>query len=323
VSEPESLPRDAHLAQALRHAPDHDAAPPPAVRARILAQARAAAAQRSARPRWLQYAAALGSWRVPPQRAAAFGSVAVAALVGLLWSTQEPPVRTSEPASPAPAASAPATAEQPTPAAPTVAPAPARKAAPPAALPMPPSRVERRPSQAPAPPAADTAARSAGAHAEPAAERDAAPREAAAADRARLDESRLRAPAAPQAASDLGRLALRAERSRAPVEPLLDRPATGFAWQAAGRTFPHGDAQREWWAALRAAMRGRWTRADAPPPAGAPWLVLTDDGRPFVTLWTFEGALWLRDDAAGTLWQAPADARQLRAWEEAAAGWGR
>jgi hypothetical protein len=83
-------PRDAHLLAALRHAPDRDALPPREVSERILAAARAAV--RPARETSASWGQRLGAWLTQPQVAAAFGTLAVASLVGVMWSTREPPV---------------------------------------------------------------------------------------------------------------------------------------------------------------------------------------------------------------------------------------
>ncbi len=86
-------PHDAHLLAALRHAPDRDALPPAEVSERILAAARAAvrpADQQTPRPTWRQR---LGAWLAQPPAAAAFGTLAVVSLLGVMWSTREPPVR--------------------------------------------------------------------------------------------------------------------------------------------------------------------------------------------------------------------------------------
>ncbi len=81
-------PRDARLLAALRHAPDRDAVPPPEVTARILAAARDAVRPAPAPLSWAQR---LAAWLQPPQLGAAFGTIAVAVLVGMMWSTREAP----------------------------------------------------------------------------------------------------------------------------------------------------------------------------------------------------------------------------------------
>ena len=110
-------PRDAHLLAALRHAPDRDATPPREVTRRLLDAARAAV-----RPApWWQR---LSAWLMQPQVAASFGTLVVASLVGVLWSTREPPVAeftpapavvgsTQRPLAPAPIAASQTDAEQP------------------------------------------------------------------------------------------------------------------------------------------------------------------------------------------------------------------
>jgi hypothetical protein len=105
-------PRDAHLLAALRHAPDRDALPPHEVSERILAAARAAAQSTraaaqsqpaAARPvlggpaPWWQR---LSAWLMRPQVAASFGTLVVASLVGVMWSTRDPLVAEFAPNAP-------------------------------------------------------------------------------------------------------------------------------------------------------------------------------------------------------------------------------
>ncbi len=179
MNESKDDPRDAHLLAALRHAPDRDAVPPREISERILAAARAAAqsSRAAVRPRhvasapWWQR---LSAWLMQPQVAASFGTLAVASIVGVMWSTREPPVAEFTPP-PAmadrleqrPLAEAPLAAPQPEAAKPdadgaATAPAAIGQARPPAA-PLP------RPKQAPA---KDAAARSRSALEAPAAPAD-------------------------------------------------------------------------------------------------------------------------------------------------------
>jgi hypothetical protein len=80
------VPRDAWLRAALRHAPDADAAPPPALSEAILREARRSTATHG-RPigslggRLL----AAWSWLARPPVAAAFASLMVATVVGVMW----------------------------------------------------------------------------------------------------------------------------------------------------------------------------------------------------------------------------------------------
>ena len=84
---------DAWLREALRHAPDAGAAPPPSLRDAILAEARAAArtsaprgaATASPTPTFVHQLLAFWSWLARPQVAAGFASVMAATLVGMLW----------------------------------------------------------------------------------------------------------------------------------------------------------------------------------------------------------------------------------------------
>jgi hypothetical protein len=80
--------RDAWLREALRHAPDADAAPPRDLSETILAQARAAARADGARARVgrrRHSVVALWDWLARPPVAAGFASVVAATLVGLMW----------------------------------------------------------------------------------------------------------------------------------------------------------------------------------------------------------------------------------------------
>ncbi len=87
----EGAEHDAWLREALRHAPDSGAAPPSAVSAVILAEARAATA-RPTTPSGMRRAAASANpllvfwaWLARPAVAAGFASVMAATLVGLMW----------------------------------------------------------------------------------------------------------------------------------------------------------------------------------------------------------------------------------------------
>jgi hypothetical protein len=158
----DSVPHDAWLREALRHAPDADALPPPALTETILRRARAEAATpvRPASPSLAARIAAAWSWLGRPPVAAGFASVMVAGVVGLMWWDRPleealPPRDVAVPAAaPAPApAHAPAAdtsiaAAPPAVAAPPAATAPA---APPASPPPAPARArsERRATAAP------------------------------------------------------------------------------------------------------------------------------------------------------------------------------
>ena len=87
--------RDAHLLAALRHAPDRDLAPPEQLSAAILGQARQAVRavqgrQRERPSRWQALWASV--WQPAPM--AAFGALAMATLIGVMWQGQEVPEAT-------------------------------------------------------------------------------------------------------------------------------------------------------------------------------------------------------------------------------------
>jgi hypothetical protein len=100
--------RDAWLREALRHAPDASAAPPPALREAILAQARAVAAAAagagrataSSRPRQRSFAD-FWAWLARPPVASGFAGLMAATLVGLMWWDQPMDLAQPRPASPA------------------------------------------------------------------------------------------------------------------------------------------------------------------------------------------------------------------------------
>jgi len=142
------VPRDAWLSEALRHAPDADAAPPPRVNDTVLRMGRAAVAVRALpapppAPSWPGRLGAAWAWLARPPVAAGFAGLMVATVVGLMWwdrpldeavPPREEPVA-AQPA--APTATPPAVATVPATPPPAQPAAPARKAAPAAAAPAP------------------------------------------------------------------------------------------------------------------------------------------------------------------------------------------
>lgn len=183
--------RDAHLRQALRHAPDRDAAPPPALSASILAQARAAvqpaAPRREVAPPWWSR---LWQQVATPAFGGAFASVMLAGVIGVMWQDGPPPealpgaerdlakaptasAPAAVPATPAIAPPAPAAAMQDNaradepkqaPPQPATPPQKAAPAAPPAAARGPvPKAAETSREVAPAPPEAENATAPSGA----------------------------------------------------------------------------------------------------------------------------------------------------------------
>lgn len=96
-------PRDAHLREALRHAPDAQLQAPPQLSALILNEARAKARDATpaptATPGW---ARSVWGWLTRPAVATGFAGVMAATLVGLMWWDQ--PMDEAQPRSPVPAA---------------------------------------------------------------------------------------------------------------------------------------------------------------------------------------------------------------------------
>ena len=336
--------RDAHLVAALRHAPDRDLAPPDALSQRILAQARAHAqgSTRRAEPsRAGVWQRALDALFGRLQLAAAFGTVAVATLVGVMWSTrepaQEPPQARAPVAPPADIATPPAApdvvpslqgatertnpprreaAARPAPAAPSVlADAPTGRA----------KSVESRaevaaqrsrlgqaaPSRAESTAAVPVQERSADAAAGGNAVGAVVPRPSpAAAAEARRDSLGAAAPAALKAAAP-------------PIDPLARMDALLGAgaplWQVAGRSVPHGPVQGAWWAMVSNATRGRWQRDEADGAAVATWLTMSSGAAPSVVLWIDGPSLRLRLGAEQ--WKAALPEATLQEWQAAVARW--
>ncbi len=106
---PDDDPRDPHLLAALRHAPDRDALPPAPVTAAILGHARQAVRPaRAAAPAWRAGLRAAFARLWQPAPLAAFGTLAMATLIGVMWGGQPVPDATPglrpEHAAPAPSA---------------------------------------------------------------------------------------------------------------------------------------------------------------------------------------------------------------------------
>jgi hypothetical protein len=338
-------PRDAHLLAALRHAPDRDAVPPRDVSERILAAARAAVqARQVARARWWQR---LSAWLVQPQVAAAFGTLVVASLVGVMWSTHEPPVAEFTP----PPAAAQSDAAKPDASAaaatsavvgevrPQAAPAPrprqavAKDAATrsravtepvtePAAEPAADADALKSSAPPPSPAATAPAPRAADAAVPAAAER----RAANAGESRRLDLRR-EAASAPASAGAAG-LSLAAKASAA-VDPLArwdTALTTGAAdnvrWRVGDRPpIAHGAAQALWWSTVRSATAGIWqpqARASLPP---SPWLVLEVSSQSAAALYLADDALIVCAADSAACWRAPITPAQREAWNAETARW--
>jgi hypothetical protein len=337
-----SDPRDPHLLAALRHAPDRDALPPPELSARILAAARDAVRPLPAASPWSRFA----NWWVQPQVGAAFATLALATLLGVMWSTHEPP---AAPTAPSPLAKAP-------PAVPAMPLAPPMTVPAPAAEPRTAAKAERRqapareasaravdearpattPSAASPPPAEAVVAKTDAAP--PAPLPPAAPPPAMAAAPAPLAESarRARDDRADRAtamnepgALAAGRAAAPATLSlaaRPPLDPLQVLDATpSEAWTWSGSALrgerAHGEPQRALWAAMREATQNRWQPAATPVATPDPWLALQQgQGARPSTFWLADGALYVVD-AQGRAWRAPIGAEQARDWQQAVGSW--
>lgn len=344
--------RDAHLLAALRHAPDRDALPPREVSERILAAARAAV--RPA-PWWTR----VGAWLTQPQVAAAFGTLAVASLVGIMWSTREPPVVAPEFSQSMRERSLPsAAAEQPSsPAAVTAGaaapPEPERDLLAKSTPSTPPPKQEAAPHRAQeakvraesrrradvladkaAAPAAKAAAPSAEAAAAAPQATDAPPAASAAEQRvntttvapplARRDaaSSSSASTAAPAAgASSLAPRANIAPNPLAQADVLL--AAERGSWSSSGRVLPHAAAQAAWWAQFQRATAASWSRL---PPAAErttspPWLMLMEGGKGIASIdLAADGVVFCAADQTAC-WRAPITAAQREAWIAEVARW--
>ena len=122
---------NAHLRTALHHAPDRDAGPPAAISARVRKAARDATRERrrTTLPGFFD-------WLTRPATAGAFGTVALATVIGWMWRDGPPPSASSPAADVSDrAAAAPDARPEATPAPPARVPAVVQKAAPNARVP--------------------------------------------------------------------------------------------------------------------------------------------------------------------------------------------
>jgi len=347
--------RDAHLLAALRNAPDRQAAPPPELSAAILAAARAAVRrdEQATRERG-SWRARASAWFGRPHApwTAAFGTLVLGAILGLMWSAIAPTLPPSEP----PMADAPAPSR--TPSAPS---APVQAAAEPKALgdtlakaATPAAATQPSKATAAAPASKGKEART---HEPPpqafggaAADPRAGSKERAQAEQQRSDELSRRigadaagaanaAPAAaaapaPRAVQESDSASGRLRQERAATAPLLAakradlassldaqvRAASGeAAWQAAAASWPNGEAQRRWWASVMQATQGRWQLQTGGRALPVPWLTLTAGQRSVAQFWIEDGALWVRED--DRVWRAAVGEAQLREWQEAVSRW--
>jgi len=341
--------RDAWLSEALRHAPDADAAPSAELSNAILRHARQAvkvplAREPARRPKPL---AQLWAWLARPPVAAGFATVMVATLVGVMWWDQplddalprsDTPAATravDAPVAPPPVAEAPARApEEPQ----AFEPERKKESANTAAAPAPKRDRAREPAserRAPATATDASRARSADAAAPPpaAAPTTPAPAPAPAATGEITTQSAAAAPArdeaiqqgsgnaparalaksAPAAATG-GALSLRAQDSATPLLT-IDEPRR-WSWQRDAAMRAMTPALQGWLVQLDRAAR--WRPTDSPPPAASSShavLQLWRDGVPRATITLGDDAVWLTpaDGAPMTAPLAPAAAASLKA----------
>jgi len=336
--------RDAWLSEALRHAPDADAAPSAELSDAILRHARQAVKAPLARePARANPLAQLWAWLARPPVAAGFATVMVATLVGVMWWDR--PLDDALPRSDTPAAT---TAADPPVVPPPVAAAPARapevpqafeperkeESANTAAAPAPKrDRARERASERRAPAAATDAsrARSADAAAPPLA---AAPATSPAPAAAPAPTGEIAAPSAVAPARDealqqgsssaparalaksapaAGGLALRAQDSTIPLLT-IDEPRR-WSWQRDAAMRAMTPALQRWLVQLDGAAR--WRPADSPPPSAGPHIMLQlwRDGVPRATITLGDDVVWLTptDGAPMMAPLAPAVAASLKA----------
>jgi len=301
-------PRDAWLREALRHAPDADAAPPAELSAAILRQARdtvkAAARPAVSSHPLLQW----WSWLARPPVAAGFATVMVATLVGVMWwdqpldRTLPPPAASAEPSA-APASVTPPLAPAAAPpraddaksatlaekAAPRV---PASRTAPPPPAPAPERERQAAPTdRAPADAAGEL--RTSGANSAPPPPAAPAPSPTPA-PAATAETAAKRALAATRDEAATQRSA--PAQALAKAAPTTETPATDqperWTWQRDGADLqPMTPALQRWLVQLDRAAR--WRPADAASPADGPVLQLRRDGLLRATLQVGANAAWL------------------------------
>lgn len=303
----DKVPRDAWLREALRHAPDADAAPSHKVDENILRMGRAAVAPRAERPvhatpapmpssaSWADGLAALWAWLARPPVAAGFAGVMVATLVGVMWWGRSP--EEMQPPQEVPVAAAPSTPAERTP----------EPAAPPAvtaALPDAARKGADASRMAAATPAPEAPARKMAAAPTPAPATAAAP------------PPRAEAPAVVAAAPP----------PPAPAAMPAAPPAQNAATADMSARARESDERRDLSAAKSVALAG----AAAPPPTVAASAALETPGfsnlrfeirrKPAAWTWTRDdGAARTMDDATEA-WIAQADRSARTVWQAGAVG---
>ena len=298
--------RDAHLLTALRHAPDRDVTPPAHVSAAILGHARQAVrAPKAHTPAWPGSLRAVFDRLWQPAPLAAFGTLAMATLIGVLWGGQDAPDATpslrSVPAAAAPPPASAAASIAVTPVVPEAARSDAKGVT---AAPTSKATVAPPPVPAEVPPPREALGKS------PA---DAMPAAA-----------RARSEAAPPAIGAVARAAAAPLASvSAEIDAVANSEPARVRWRvAAQRVVAHDAAQRDWWSTLVRSTQERWQPAalGAATGAEAPPLTLLIDGATRGQI-SFEPQAVVWRDANGTAWRAPMAPEALRGLQEATAGW--
>ena len=312
----DAVARDAWLHEALRHAPDADAAPPPALRDAILRQARATG---STPGLWQRIETAL-NWLARPPVAAGLAGLTLSTVIVVMWWNR-PLDEAAAPRVAQPAPTAPASAALPLRTAEGTPPAAERRVATQKAPPRAQAEPARAPvaPQAPRPPAAAPALRAeAGApEAQESVLQDAAALRPAPATVAAPTAKRERASAEVQqrgdpASSFAPAASLSSPDPLPPVAQLLAARGPALHWTFGERSFTHGSAQRAWFEQLRTRTAGQWQRAAGAAPEGTP-LRLFDGDELHAEFFVSARQVWWLSPTHGS-WRAPlaeADAAQL------------
>ncbi|MGD9831474.1 MAG: hypothetical protein AB7U92_01855 [Piscinibacter sp.] len=290
------LPRDAWLREALRHAPDADAAPPPKLNETILRMGRAAVAPREERkPAAVHHAApslpsgtvagggalaSLWAWLMRPPVAAGFAVVFLSTVVGVMWMGR-PIEEALPPREETVAAAPPATTAADVPLerareAPGLPEAAKRAAEPAAPAPPPPEPPKARKPEAPAVQAAPPAPAAA-----PAAANDMAARELASAERREAPAARMAAaaPAPAQATAPAPAASGIETPSLSNLRFEIRRKPETWTWQRDdGEPRPMDDAMQEWIAQADRTARPSWQYGKGSGGAVTTTLRFTRDG---------------------------------------------
>lgn len=303
VRDDADLPRDAWLREALRHAPDADAAPPPKLNETILRMGRAAVAPREERKTAAAphsalpppsgtvagggALASLWAWLTRPPVAAGFAVVFLSTVVGVMWMGRPidealPPrdetVATAPPPAPM-AADAPAERTREAAQMPEAAKRAAQAPAAAAPAPVPPAAPADTPRAAP--PAAPPVAAATPPSPPPAAANDMAAREVASAERREAPAARMAAaaPAPAQATAAVAPASAIETPSLSNLRFEIRRKPDTWSWQRdEGESRPMDDAMQHWIAQADRSARPAWQHGAAAGAGVTTTLRFTRDG---------------------------------------------